>query len=72
MSSSGSATWYFWRPRHNHVESGDRACADRYRVGSYATAAQRQRALEKVAERNEQWEAEDTPAGQATRHATFL
>jgi hypothetical protein len=41
------------------VETGDNACADRYRLGPYATAAQAQRALEKVAARNEQWDAED-------------
>jgi hypothetical protein len=41
------------------VETDDNACAERYRLGPYATASEAEHALEKVAERNEQWDAED-------------
>jgi len=59
MSSSGSSTRYYWCLRHNRVETDDNACAERYRLGPYGTAKEAEHALEKVAQRNEQWDAED-------------
>ena len=59
MSSSGVGGGYFWCLRHNRVEPAAEACAEKYRLGPYATAAEAERALDKVAERNEAWDAED-------------
>jgi hypothetical protein len=59
MSNSGSATRYFWCLRHNRVETSGNACAERYRLGPYGTEAEAQHALDKVAERNAEWDAED-------------
>ena len=59
MNSSGSATRYYWCLRHNRVETDGNACAERYRLGPYATVAEAQRALDQVAERNAEWDAED-------------
>lgn len=59
MSNSGSATRYYWCLRHNRVETSGNACAERYRLGPYGTEAEAQHALEKVAERNAEWDAED-------------
>lgn len=50
---------YWWCVRHSRVESGDGKCAGRYRLGPYDTAAEAERALELVRERNEAWDAED-------------
>lgn len=59
MNNSGSADRYYWCLRHNRVETDDNACAERYRLGPYATVTQARCALEKVAERNAEWDAED-------------
>ena len=61
-SSGRSATldegpWYFCL-KHHTVETRD-GCAERHRLGSYETRAEAERALEKVAERNEQEDAAD-------------
>jgi hypothetical protein len=59
MSNSGSGRGYYWCLRHNRVETDDNACAERYRLGPYPTAAEAERALDRVAERNAEWDAED-------------
>ncbi len=59
MSNSGGGRRYYWCLRHNRVETDDNACAERHRLGPYDTAAQAERALDRVAERNAAWEAED-------------
>ncbi len=59
MSSSGVAGGYYWCLRHNRVETQDNACAARYRLGPYSTSAEAERALDRVAERNATWDAED-------------
>jgi hypothetical protein len=59
MSNSGVGGRYYWCLRHNRVETDHNVCAERYRLGPYATAAEAERALEKVADRNEKWDAED-------------
>jgi hypothetical protein len=50
---------YYWCLRHQQVESGDDMCAGRYRLGPFDTPSEAERALERVRERNEAWEAED-------------
>ncbi len=59
MSNSGVAARYYWCLRHNRVESEDNACAERYRLGPYSSAAEAEQALSRVAERNAAWDAED-------------
>jgi hypothetical protein len=59
MSRSGSDVRYYWCLRHNRVETDANACAAMHRLGPYATAAEAERALERVAERNAEWDAED-------------
>jgi hypothetical protein len=59
MTSSGVAGGYWWCLRHNRVETTDNACAERYRLGPYSSAAEAERALDRVAERNATWDAED-------------
>lgn len=56
---SGSRYEYFWCVRHGRVESGDRMCAARHRLGPYGSASEAEQALERVRERNEAWDAED-------------
>jgi hypothetical protein len=50
---------YYWCLKHNRVESGDKVCAVRNRIGPFATVAEAEHALEKVQERNEVWETEN-------------
>lgn len=59
MSSSGVGGGYFWCLRHRRVETVPNVCADKYRLGPYATEAEAERALRTVADRNETWDAED-------------
>jgi hypothetical protein len=59
MSNSGAGGGYYWCLRHNRVETGDNMCAARDRLGPYPTAAEAERAMDKVAERNAEWDAED-------------
>jgi hypothetical protein len=59
MSSSGTGGEYYWCLRHHRVEVPAHMCPDRYRLGPYATAAEAERALDKVEERNEAWDAEE-------------
>ena len=50
---------FWWCTVHRRVESGDDLCPGRDRLGPYPTAAEAERAMERVAERNKEWEAED-------------
>lgn len=59
MSSSGSGGGYFWCLRHHRVETAPGACKPRNCLGPYVSSADAERALEKVAERNAAWDAED-------------
>jgi hypothetical protein len=59
MSTSGGGRRYYWCLRHNRVETDDNVCAEKYRLGPYPTASEAERALQKVAERNAAWDAED-------------
>ena len=58
MSSSG-AERYYWCLNHQRVETEANMCAAKHRLGPYETAADAERALDRVRERNEEWEAED-------------
>jgi hypothetical protein len=49
--------WFFCL-KHHTVETRD-GCAERHRLGPFATRAEAEHALEKVAERNEKADAED-------------
>ena len=46
---------YWWCLKHKQVESED-GCARKDRLGPYPTQAEAARALEKVEQRNEDWE----------------
>lgn len=54
-----SAKAFYWCLKHSRVESGDDVCAGRDRLGPFATETEAQQALQRVKERNEEWEAED-------------
>ena len=49
---------YWFCVKHHAVEGAD-GCPPIDRLGPYATEAEAEKALEKVAERNAEWEAED-------------
>ena len=60
MSDSGpGGGGYFWCLRHQRVESGADLCAAKYRLGPYDSKAEAEQALQRVSDRNEEWEAED-------------
>jgi len=48
-------TKYWWCLNHSAVETGD-GCAYKDRLGPYPSEAEAARALEKVKERNEEWD----------------
>jgi hypothetical protein len=50
---------YYWCLKHGRVETGDDVCPARDRIGPFATAAEAERALETVQQRNEVWDAEN-------------
>ncbi|HYN96067.1 MAG TPA: hypothetical protein VES42_19655 [Pilimelia sp.] len=59
MSTSGRGGQYFWCLRHHRVETDADMCAAKHVMGPYASAADAERGLERVQERNEAWEADD-------------
>ena len=46
---------WFWCMKHNTVEPVE-GCAERHRLGPYASEQEAARALDKVEERNEAWD----------------
>ncbi len=60
MSNSGSGGRYFWCLRHHRVETEADKCVAVDRLGPFGSAEEARNALDKVAERNAAWEAEDT------------
>lgn len=58
---------FFWCLRHGRVEHGDGMCPARHRLGPYDTVAEAEQALERVRERNEQWEEQDARWGNDLR-----
>jgi pterin-4a-carbinolamine dehydratase len=53
--SDGSATQYWFCLKHHTVEGAD-GCRSADRLGPYASSEEAARALDKVAERNEEWD----------------
>jgi hypothetical protein len=51
MSNSGAGK-YYWCLKHSRVESDANMCAAVDRLGPYGSAAEAERALDRVAERN--------------------
>ena len=58
MADIGSAAFY-WCVKHSRVETGDDVCPGRDRLGPYRTESEAQQALQRVRERNDEWDAED-------------
>ena len=58
MSNSGGHQ-YYWCLHHHRVETEENACRALRRLGPYGTASEAEAALATVAERNQQWDAED-------------
>lgn len=58
MSNSG-ADRYYWCLSHKRVETEANMCASKDRLGPYNSAAEAERALDKVQERNDAWDRED-------------
>jgi glycerol-3-phosphate dehydrogenase len=59
VMADDSAKAFYWCLKHSRVESGDDVCAGRERLGPFATETEAQQALQRVKERNDEWEAED-------------
>ncbi len=47
---------YYYCLVHSQVEPADSGCRNEDRLGPYATRAEAERALDKVAKRNESWD----------------
>ena len=58
MSNSGGGP-YYWCLRHNRVETDTDVCPASTTMGPYESPTEAEQALTRVAERNEQWDAED-------------
>ena len=52
-------TEYYWCLRHQRVESGDTVCRASQTMGPYRTPDEARQALERVRQRNEEWETDD-------------
>jgi hypothetical protein len=57
--SSGGGGQFYWCLFHHRVETDDDSCPGKRTLGPYQTRAEAERAMEKVAERNAEWDAED-------------
>jgi hypothetical protein len=57
-STPSGERWYFCT-RHMTVEPEDTACPGKDLLGPYPTREEAARALEKVKERNEEWDRQD-------------
>lgn len=51
---------YYWCLKHQRVESGDKMCPARHRLGPYPTRSEAEHALDIVAARNETWDEQDS------------
>jgi hypothetical protein len=56
---AGDDNAFYWCLKHSRVESGDNICPARERLGPYASESEARQALERVKDRNEEWDAED-------------
>lgn len=59
MADGGMPDQYWFNVRLHRVETVEDMSPSKDRLGPYATREEAERALEKVQERNEQWEAAD-------------
>ena len=57
MRNSGEQWWFCLK--HMTVESADTQCAGKDLLGPYATRQEAEHALEKVRERNREWDSKD-------------
>jgi hypothetical protein len=57
MTTNSEQWWYCLK--HNRVEGSDTACAGKDLLGPYPTREEAARALERVQERNREWDAQD-------------
>jgi hypothetical protein len=57
MTSDSEQWWYCLR--HNTVEGADTACPGKDLLGPYPTREEAARALERVRERNKEWDDQD-------------
>jgi len=58
MSMTDQQTWWFC-VKHNTVEPDGGACPGKDKLGPYPSREAAEQALQKVHERNEQWDAAD-------------
>lgn len=59
MTNSGGSH-YYWCLKHGRVETDDDKCASVNLLGPYRSAEDAREALAMVAQRNAEWDAEDT------------
>jgi hypothetical protein len=57
MTNSGEQWWFCLK--HMTVEPADTQCAGKDLLGPYATRQEAEHALEKVRERNQEWDSKD-------------
>ncbi len=60
VSASDERTHYYWCVRHRRVETDGNVCAGVNHLGPYTTAKEAETAVQRIADREEQWEADDT------------
>lgn len=58
MAASGQKL-YFWCLRHHRIETGVDKCSAIELLGPYASLEEAESALERVRQRNQEWDAED-------------
>jgi len=56
--TDSSEQWWFCT-KHNTVEPADTACPGKHLLGPYATRQEASLALERVRERNDEWDSRD-------------
>ncbi|GHJ45589.1 hypothetical protein Cs7R123_29310 [Catellatospora sp. TT07R-123] len=59
MTDVGNPPQYFWCVKHHRVETGQDRCPAKNLLGPYPTAAEAEQALQRVQDRNEQWDEDD-------------
>jgi hypothetical protein len=59
MSSSSGVGHYYWCLSHHRVETDADMCPATNRLGPYSSTTEAERALDRVQERNDTWDAED-------------
>jgi hypothetical protein len=59
MTNSSEQEQWWYCLKHHRVEGSDTACAGKDLLGPYPSHAEAERALEKVRERNREWDSQD-------------